>query len=154
MSRLWALCALAVLVGILAVTPAFAHGVLANTISSKAAVVQFCYVGGEPMSYAEVAVYSPNTQEGDVEFQNGRTDAKGNFAFVPDRVGVWRITASDMGHKAELQITVADEGITQAQAAAGISSLPLRVALGLSLILNLLAGCFWVKRSSRKKQST
>lgn len=105
------------------------------------------------MSYAEVFVFSPEAKEGDAEFQNGRTDAKGNFAFVPSIPGTWRITASDMGHKAEMQVNVTEEGIMQAQAPTGLSSQPLRIALGISLILNLLAACLLLKRSSRNKMS-
>ena len=101
------------------------------------------------MSYAKVYVYSPNSKETDVEFQNGRTDAKGNFAFVPDSAGTWRITASDMGHKADLQINVTEEGIVQGYTPAGITSLPMRIVLGISIILNLLAACLIMKRSSK-----
>lgn len=130
---------------------AFAHGVTANSTSSKTVAVRFEYAGGDPMSYAEVLVFSPTTTDGDAEFQNGRTDALGNFAFVPNVPGTWRITSSDMGHKAEMQIEVTEEGITQAKAPAGLSSQTMRIVLGLSLILNLLAGCVLLKRTSRKK---
>jgi nickel transport protein len=136
---------------IFAAESAFAHGVTANSISSKTVAVRFGYAGGDPMSYAEVLVFAPTAKEGDAEFQNGRTDALGNFAFVPNIPGIWRISSSDMGHRAEMQIKVTEQGIIQAKAPTGLSSQTLRIVLGLSLILNLLAACLFLKRSTRKK---
>lgn len=131
---------------------AYAHGVTANSISSKTVAVRFGYAGGDPMSYAEVLVFAPTAKEGDAEFQNGRTDALGNFAFVPNIPGTWRISSSDMGHRAEMQIEVTEQGIVQAKAPTGLPSQTLRMLLGLSLIINLLAACLLLKRSSRKKR--
>jgi len=137
---------------VFAAESAYAHGVTANSISSKTVAVRFGYAGGDPMSYAEVLVFAPTAKEGDAEFQNGRTDALGNFAFVPNIPGTWRISSSDMGHRAEMQIKVTEQGIIQAKAPTGLSSQALRIALGLSLIINLLAACLFLKRSSRKKR--
>lgn len=131
---------------------AYAHGVTANSISSKTVAVRFGYAGGDPMSYAEVLVFAPTAKEGDAEFQNGRTDALGNFAFVPNTPGTWRISSSDMGHRAEMQIEVTEQGIVQAKAPTGLPSQTLRILLGLSLIINLLAACLLLKRPSRKKR--
>jgi nickel transport protein len=61
-------------------------------------VVSAEFDDGEPASYAQVKVYSP--EGGEVEYQNGRTDRKGCFAFVPDRPGEWRIAIdAGMGHR-------------------------------------------------------
>ena len=78
------------------------HRVMDN---NNAVVVAFSYSDGEPMRYAGVLVYSP--EDGQVEYQNGRTDLNGNFAFYPNVPGPWRIEASDgMGHKETGQIEV------------------------------------------------
>ncbi|MEZ6854724.1 hypothetical protein [Halodesulfovibrio aestuarii] len=138
----------------LTTSSAFAHGVVANSISSKSVAVHFGYAGGDPMSYAEVLVYAPEAKDGDPEFQNGRTDASGNFAFIPNTPGTWSISASDMGHRAEMQVNVTGEGIAKAQVSAGLSSQTLRIVLGLSLILNLLAACLFLKRSQRNKRAS
>ena len=137
---------------VFAARSSYAHGVTANSISSKTVAVRFGYAGGDPMSYAEVLVFAPTAKEGDAEFQNGRTDALGNFAFVPNIPGTWRISSSDMGHRAEMQIEVTEQGIVQAKAPTGLPSQTLRILLGLSLIINLLAACLLLKRSSRKKR--
>jgi nickel transport protein len=52
-----------------------------------------------------VLVYAPGG--GDTEFQNGRTDARGRFAFLPDRPGVWRVKVdAGMGHGFDIEIEV------------------------------------------------
>ncbi|MCT4536023.1 hypothetical protein [Halodesulfovibrio sp.] len=135
------------LLGISGITveTAFAHGVTASTIISEPVSVHFEYAGGDPMSYASVLVFAPNAKKTDAEFQNGRTDAKGNFAFIPDKTGTWSISAEDMGHRAELRIPVTKAGVAQPSSTESGASKPLRIILGLSLILNLLCAALFVK---------
>ena len=81
------------------------------------------------------------------EFQNGRTDAQGRFAFLPDKPGTWTIVVADnMGHKVShpMTITLSDEGTVEREVApSGFSeslrALPVlfRAVLGVSLLLNL-----------------
>ena len=129
-----------------AIETAFAHGVTASGITSKTVAVHFEYAGGDPMSYAEVLVFAPESKDGDAEFQNGRTDAKGNFAFVPTTSGTWNISATDMGHRAELDVTVTQDGAVQASSATSGASQPLRIILGISIILNLLCAALLLKQ--------
>ncbi len=84
----------------------FAHGVGFNLESSESAqVVSFHYANGEPMAYAEILIYDPHSS--DVEFQNGRTDRNGKFAFVPDSEGMWIVKAQDSkGHMADACIII------------------------------------------------
>ncbi len=88
------------IVSLLLAYPAFAHGVGAGHAQGPCEAVRFYYSDGQPMAYAEVLVYGPGDAK--VEFQNGRTDKNGVFAFVPDRTGPWRVVCNDgMGHRAE-----------------------------------------------------
>lgn len=106
-------------------------------------LVRFAYSDGKAPEFAAVRVLDANGQE----FQNGRTDARGRFAFVPDRPGLWRISISDgMGHKTEHAVEVGPADAPAAPAATAPAapdtddapaSLPLRAALGLSLLANL-----------------
>ncbi len=92
---------------ILAVTSTiFAHGVgFKLETSNSAQIVSFHYSGGEPMAYVDVLVYDPHNS--DVEFQNGRTDRNGNFAFVPDSEGVWIVKAEDAkGHMGDANVII------------------------------------------------
>ena len=132
----------------LVASQAQAHALYAaHTWQGAVALVQFAYAGGEQPTYAKVEVYSPADSK--VEFQNGRTDAQGRFAFMPDAPGQWRIIMADnMGHRVEHAVEVS-AGHTPAQAdvknagdaaatpGVGGFSIPLRILLGLSLLANL-----------------
>lgn len=88
-----------------------AHGVTITTrvLSEEAVVTALCrYSTGEPMAYAAIKVHGPGYM--DVEFQNGRTDALGRFAFVPAEHGAWRIQVDDgMGHRHGATIEIGQE---------------------------------------------
>lgn len=134
----------------------------AHSWQGTVALVQFAYAGGEVPTYAKVEVYGP--ADAKVEFQNGRTDAQGRFAFMPDAAGRWRIIMADnMGHRVEHSVEVAaDQGSPQisgqnggkpavtASPGVGGFSMPLRIVLGLSLIANLALCAALLRR--RQKQ--
>jgi nickel transport protein len=86
---------------------AAAHGTGHRIRDARAAiVVEFIYADHNPMPYAEVLVFSPADKE--IEYQNGRTDRKGRFAFYPNIPGVWRIQADDgLGHLERVSIEIA-----------------------------------------------
>ncbi len=138
---------------------AAAHGTGCRMLSDNRTVTaEFYYSDGEPMSYSEVLVFSPEDTK--TEYQNGRTDRKGRFAFYPDTPGTWRIEANDgMWHKAVESADVQEEktGETAAEkksgknisvqnAQNGTSSLLLKSVAGLSLIFNLFFVFFLWKR--------
>ena len=87
-----------------------AHGAACRIINdSKSILVQAFYAGGEPMSYAETLIFGPNDAK--TEYQNGRTDRRGGFAFHPDEPGTWRVEVNDgMGHKVETTLDVQKDG--------------------------------------------
>jgi nickel transport protein len=72
-------------------------------------IARAAYAGTEPCPYASVLVYAPG--ETKTEHQNGRTDAQGLFAFVPDRPGIWRFVIDDeMGHRKDMTVDVTAAG--------------------------------------------
>src|SRR6056297_1589987 len=85
---------------------AAAHGTGYRVIEGAPVIAaEFFYSDKEPMRYAEVLVFSPENSE--VEYQNGRTDQNGRFAFYPEMPGKWRITVNDgMGHAVRAEISV------------------------------------------------
>lgn len=137
-------CALIVVILLVSYSSASGHGVTCRRVAEPALAVMFAYSDGEPMSYAETRVFGPQSSP-DLEFQNGRTDARGIFGFIPDRPGNWRIEASDgMGHKIGHDIVIADttDAGQQPAASATNESPPagpgiLQILLGLSIIANL-----------------
>ena len=131
----------------------------AHSWQGTVALVQFAYAGGQVPTYAKVEVYGP--ADANVEFQNGRTDAQGRFAFMPDTPGQWRIIMADnMGHRVEHAVDAsAGQGAAQSQgkpsaavASPGVGgfTMPLRILLGLSLLANMALGAAALRR--RQKQ--
>lgn len=87
----------------------FAHGVGFDLKSAESVqLLQFKYADGKPLIYCEILIYGPDDDE--IEFQNGRTDRNGFFAFQPDKKGVWLVEIQDsQGHSATAQIVVSED---------------------------------------------
>ena len=145
----------------LVASQAQAHALYAaHTWQGAVALVQFAYAGGEQPTYAKVEVYSPADSK--VEFQNGRTDAQGRFAFMPDAPGQWRIIMADnMGHRVEHAVDVSADPTAQqadvknagdAAATPGVGgfSIPLRILLGLSIIANIALAAALLRRRQKR----
>lgn len=125
-----------VLIGLMMVTVAIfaahAHTVAGRSLDGKAAIVEFRYSDSQPMAYAAVRVFAPDVVE---VWQSGRTDGSGRFAFVPDRVGDWRVEARDEeNHVAQLAITI-DGNISVTASLSRFWGLVLWGSIGLNLVL-------------------
>lgn len=82
-------------------SPAWCHGTTGYTETADGIRVKAEYDDGEPMSYAEIEITSPDS---DIPFQKGRTDRNGVFMFAPDGPGIWQMAISDgMGHRLSLE---------------------------------------------------
>ena len=116
----------------------------------EAILARFAYSDDRATEFAAVRVIGADGKE----FQNGRTDARGRFAFVPDAPGTWRIIVADgMGHKVDHPVEVVAPGKPAAAAGADktetSAGLPMRAGLGLSLLANLaLAACLLRRRKA------
>lgn len=131
---------LALLLALLAASPAAAHGVGARIVSGPGRVVEFYYADGDAMAYADAKVFSP--ESGDVPYLNGRTDKLGRLAFLPDKPGPWRVEAKDAeGHLAKIEVP-SDQDYTPSRWRE-----PRTWALLLSLLFNMAAvGWWWTGR--------
>jgi len=136
-----------------------AHGTAHRVVRDGTAVTVECfYSDKEPMQYAEVLVFSPSDRK--VEYQNGRTDRNGRFAFFPDRQGTWRIEVDDgMGHRmtADIEVTTPDgpatgsgSGSSSEEEQPSGASVPLKAAFGVSLIANI-ALLFYALKTGKKR---
>lgn len=139
MKKWMAAAAAALLAGWFATPQASAHALLAKELDAgDARVVEFVYSTGGTANYAEVKVYAPDNA--DVEFQNGRTDALGRFAFLPGKPGTWTVVVADgMGHKVSHPVAVAQSGerVEEVPATGLTASSKLFPALlGISLLMN------------------
>ncbi len=100
-----------VLLASLSVSPAGSgtvHGVQVGIKEVAPAVIATCtYTGDGPLANAEVTIYSPADSE--TAFQQGRTDPKGVFAFVPEAPGEWKFVVDDgLGHRKEVSIILTE----------------------------------------------
>ncbi len=137
-----------------------AHGTEHKVLDAgNAMAVEFSYSDQQPMSYAEVKVFAPEDQ--DIEYQSGRTDAKGRFVFYPESPGKWRIQADDgTGHQERLSLEIekgdlgeSEQGSPggQIQEQAGLPR-AWGVVFGLSIILNICSGLyFWKARKGHQR---
>lgn len=129
---------------------AYGHGVTYSICDEHVMAVRFGYAGGEPMSYVEVKVFGPESPP-DLEFQNGRTDARGVFAFVPDRPGPWWVEAWDnLGHKGKIKVVV-EQSDTGLKAGSAVEtkkngSVLIKIIFALSIIANLAFVIAFIKR--------
>ncbi len=154
---------------LLAPAAAFAHGTDYRVVDDNEPVVgmAFFYSDKVPMRYAEVLVYSPENDK--IEFQNGRTDAEGRFAFFAETPGDWRVEVNDgMGHAVHAKVAVSSgearekdaETISDTEKKApacaavpekkptllGNASMGVKAVLGLSILMNLFLGMYVWKR--------
>lgn len=115
-----------------------AHGMnYAVLDAGKVVAIRAGFSNGEPAAYGEVLVFAPGDDK--TEFQNGRTDAKGRFAFLPDRPGQWKIRVDGgLGHRVEFTVDVKKADQPVAAARTSDNGMVLPALLGLSLFLNLI----------------
>ena len=147
-------------INVLFIPYAGAHGTGHRVIRDEGTItVKSFYSDHEPMAYAKTMVYGPS--DGKVEFQNGRTDRNGRFAFFPDEEGTWRIEVNDgMGHlmKADIDVTDPDssgplpgESVEKDGAMPAGGATPLKAAFGLSLIANI-ALASWILKAKKAER--
>lgn len=132
---------------------ALAHGVSYQRLQADGAkAFQAVYSSGEPVAYGEVVIFGP--EDDVVEFQNGRTDKHGVFAFIPDGSGIWNVEVNaGMGHKLSFEMSVTPQDAvvneqtnTSGKIDSGFSK-TLRAILGISILFNIV---FLIARIKRK----
>ncbi|MFQ3616317.1 MAG: carboxypeptidase-like regulatory domain-containing protein [Cyanobacteriota bacterium] len=90
-------------------TPAHAHGVDITYQETRAIALEARYDGGQPMSGAQVAVFSPADPQ--TPWLRGTADESGRFIFSPDpaQPGNWEVQVRQAGHGEILVIPVGGE---------------------------------------------
>ncbi len=135
---------------------AWGHGVEGEIAPSEGYMATARYDDGEPMSYSETEIRSPDSE---LPFQTGRTDRNGRVFFKPDRPGKWQVIVKDgMGHRLALELAVGEsDGAEKAETVEPVartgggaaSSRTMGVVAGLSLIFGLSGVAFgWKNRRS------
>lgn len=95
---------------VLLITAGVAHGFYTQTAVREATVVRIEDPHGDPIRFAFYDLHDPAGKL----FQRGQSDLNGLVAFMPDKPGLWKLTAaeeSDHGlHQVETLITVSEAG--------------------------------------------
>lgn len=93
--------------------PAVAHDLQYSVSGAQAVVVKLFFVDNTPFTFEQYEIYRAGDK---LPYQVGRTDNQGRIAFLPDRVGTWRIkTISEDGHG--LDFTLKTDAAAQVAAA-------------------------------------
>jgi len=128
----------------------YGHGMTTHiTFSSPVIITTSNYESGDPVSYAEVLVYSPNDAE--IEYQNGRSDGSGIFAFVPNCVGKWLFVIDDeMGHRVKVEIHIEMNFFEKKNISSQyywLEAVPIiyKLIFGLGIIFGITGIFYWIK---------
>jgi nickel transport protein len=89
-------------------TLAMAHSIRVDmTLKSPAVTIYAGFSKTKPIANAKVEIYAP---EAETHYQTGKTDINGNFAFLPNTFGEWKIKIDDeMGHVRNTSISIPKE---------------------------------------------
>ena len=93
-----------------------AHGANIEYQSTTAIEINATYDSGQPMSKAEVSIYSP--EEPSNPWLTGTTNENGEFIFIPDpdKIGNWEVKVRQAGHGHIITIPLNDSEIPTHQA--------------------------------------
>lgn len=121
----------------------WAHGVVYEVKEDKTVMIKVNYDDDEPMGYAEVEIFSPS--DGKIEYQNGRTDKNGCFAFLPNEIGEWKIKVNDgMGHGVTAKIKVEEGMHIESVRYSGLARWQ-KLIMGLSIIFGVTGFVFYFR---------
>ncbi len=120
-----------------------AHGTSHEQISGGVGF-QFNYSAADPIAFSPVKIYAPG--ESKKPYQEGFTDAQGNFVIVPNRAGKWKFVVDDgMGHRAEA-IYNHQNHVSEKQADHHHWSNWIKSILGLLIIWGLAGIFYWWRK--------
>ncbi len=143
---------------------ALAHGITVDiSIEGGVVILGASYSPAQPLVDASVFIYSPAEPEN--EWQKGRTDKTGHFAFLPDAKGEWSIVIDDQkGHMKKTTIVftpdlpeeseITEETFTKPLEPAGNGlNTSHKIVIGLALLIGITGLFYGLKaRQERKKE--
>jgi len=136
---------------IVAAVQAEAHSI-SYLVQQKGMAVRAYYSENDPAAYSQYELYGPGDKE---PHQIGRTDKNGFVAFVPDRMGIWKLQiwgeSSHGYHGVTTEINV-DKDLGLESFSKPLVATYTKFVTGISLIIGLFGlYALWL---SRKRKST
>jgi len=144
---------------------ALAHGITVDIgIEGGVVILGASYSPAQPLVDASVFIYSPAEPEN--EWQTGRTDRTGHFAFVPDAKGEWSIVIDDQkGHMKRTTIVFTPDLPESSEIAEETFSKPVdpagnglntshKIVIGLSLLIGITGLFYGLKVRQEQKKRT
>ncbi len=131
-----------IIILLISVSPVLiSHGV--DIVSIKGGTgIEAKYDSGDPISHAEVTVYSP--EEGSEPFQTGVTDKNGRFLFSPDMNGEWKVVVNDWtGHGGTIKIKVDNDLNLRSEKGEKPTGRGIKILSGVSVIFGLTGLLFY-----------
>lgn len=145
------LLSIVVLASLISPLSLFSHGVDIILINGGTGV-EARYDSGEPISHADVTVYSPGN--GDEPFQIGVTDRNGRFLFFPDADGKWKVVVNDgTGHGGIFYVSIRDSISVQDEAIEKTVGRGIKMLSGITVIFGLTGILFFVLARRERKRS-
>ncbi len=129
----------------------FTHGVTGAVRIDNAVIAEIRYDDGEPFSYSQVKIYSPDNRK--TEYLNSRTDAKGVIAFLPDKKGVWRIVVTDsIAHGKELDYEVKDGALPYKEGSNWSSARKQKLQMSILLLWAIISTSLYLNARIKLKE--
>ena len=147
----------------ISISSALAHGVTVDlSIEGRVVILEASYSPTQPLVDALVFIYSPAEPEN--QWQTGKTDRTGHFAFIPDVKGEWSILIDDQkGHMKKTTIAftpdlpeeseITEETLTKAADPAGNGlNTTHKIVIGLALFIGITGLFYGLKARQEGKQ--
>jgi nickel transport protein len=144
MKRSTLLISLAVIALLGMVTTVFAHGAAIDYQIESTVHITATYDSGEPMSEAQVAVFSPEDKQN--PWMVDVTDGNGNFSFTPDvsMAGEWDVQVRQAGHGDMIHINLNDT-----KGSDGSFTVSQIVVMSVSILWGLIGTALYFKKGKK-----
>ncbi len=122
-------------------------------VQEKGIAVRAFYSARDPAGYSQYEIWGPGDRE-DLPHQTGRTDRNGFLAFVPDRLGTWKIRLwgeSSHGYHGFTTEVKVDKELGLESFSKPLLAAHTKLITGLSLIFGIF-GIYAFLRSRRRQE--
>ncbi|HOP61988.1 MAG TPA: carboxypeptidase regulatory-like domain-containing protein [Spirochaetota bacterium] len=122
---------------------AYSHGTKYELVKSGRIGLKAMFDTGEPMSNADVLVFSPNATSPSIK---EKADSNGIFYFTPDKAGTWVLQVRDKtGHGMRINLKIDESLSIQADSSAGGLNTVQKVVMALCVVWGAVGTALYFK---------